>query len=189
MEVNAKSNRSRIYVLTMTAVMAAVIAVVSPFSIPAWGEVSFTLCTFVLYLAPYVLGWRGAATATLVYILLGMVGMPVFSGFRGGLGVLAGPTGGYVLGYIPMVVVAGLVIRAFPKSRAAHLGGMVLATALLYALGTAMFCAMMGAALEYALAVCVLPFIPLDLGKMAIATGLGPVLRDRLAKAGIYPEG
>ena len=85
METRAKS---KIYVLTMTAVMAAVIAAVAPFSIPA-GEVSFTLCTFVLYLTPYILGWKGAATATLIYILVGMVGRPVCSGFKAGLSVLA----------------------------------------------------------------------------------------------------
>lgn len=186
MEVKAKSN---VYTLAMTAVMAAVIAAVSPFSIPAWGEVSFTLCTFVLYLSPYILGWKRAAAATLVYILMGMVGIPVFSGFRAGLGVLAGPTGGYVLGYIPMVIISGLVIKAVPKSRPIHLGGMILATAVLYTFGTAMFCAIMGATLEVALVNCVIPFIPFDLGKMVIATGLGPILRERLVKANIYPEG
>lgn len=186
MEAKTKTN---VYPLAMTAVMAAVIAVVAPFSIPAWGEVSFTLCTFVLYLSPYILGWKRAAVATLIYIMLGLVGIPVFSGFRGGLGVLAGPTGGYILGYIPMVIIGGLIMKAFPKNRAIHLGGMILATAVLYTLGTAMFCAMMNAALEVALVKCVLPFIPFDLGKMVIATGLGPVLRERLIKANIYPEG
>lgn len=181
------ATRSNIYVLAMTAVMAAVIAAAAPFSIPA-GEISFTLCTFVLYLSPYILGWMGAATATLVYILLGMIGMPVFSGFKAGLGVLAGPTGGYVLGYVPMVIVGGLAIKVFSKSRVLQLGGMILATAVLYVLGTALFCAQTGSTLEHALLVCVLPFIPFDLGKMIIATGLGPVLRDRLVKAGIYPR-
>lgn len=185
MESRTKSN---IYPLAMTAVMAAVIAVVAPFSIPAWGEISFTLCTFVLYLSPYILGWKRAAAATLVYILLGMVGMPVFSGFRAGLSVLAGPTGGYILGYIPMVVLAGLAVKAFPKSRTAQLGGMVLATAVLYAFGTALFCAQTGSTLEVALLNCVIPFIPLDFGKMIIATALGPLLRERLIKAGIHPE-
>ena len=185
METKTKSS---VYPMAMTAVMAAVIAVVAPFSIPAWGEVSFTLCTFVLYLSPYILGWKRASAATLVYILLGMVGMPVFSNFKAGLGVLAGPTGGYILGYIPMVVICGLMIRAFPKNRMIHLGGMILATAVLYAFGTALFCAQTGSTLEHALLVCVLPFIPFDLGKMAIATGLGPILRERLTKANIYPE-
>lgn len=185
METNAKSN---VYPLAMTAMMAAVIAVISPFSIPAWGEVSFTLCTFVLYLSPYILGWKGATTATVVYILLGMIGMPVFSKFNAGLGVLAGPTGGYILGYVPMVIIGGLMIKAFPKNRVIHLGGMILATAVLYTFGTALFCAQTNSTLEYALMVCVVPFIPFDLGKMVVATGLGPVLRDRLVKAGIHPE-
>lgn len=181
--------RSRIYPLAMTAVMAALIAVIAPFSIPAWGEVSFTLCTFLLYLSPYILGWKRAAAATLIYILLGMVGMPVFSGFRAGVGVLAGPTGGYILGYIPMVIVSGLMIRAFSKSRALQLGGMILATVLLYSFGTVLFCLQTGSSLEHALVVCVIPFIPIDLGKMLLAAGLGPVLRERLVKAGIDPQG
>ena len=156
--------------------------------IPA-GEVSFTLCTFVLYLTPYILGWKGAATATLVYILVGMVGMPVFSGFKAGLSVLAGPTGGYILGYIPMVVLTGLVVKIFPKNRAFQLGGMILATAVLYTFGTVMFCVQTGVSVDKALWVCVIPFIPFDLGKMVAATALGPVLRERLVKANIHPEG
>lgn len=186
METKAKNN---VYPLAMTAVMAAVIAVVAPFSIPAWGEVSFTLCTFVLYLSPYILGWKRASIATLVYILLGMVGMPVFSNFKAGLGVLVGPTGGYILGYIPMVILAGLAIKMFPQKRALQLGGMILATAVLYAFGTALFCAQTGSTLERALLVCVIPFIPFDLGKMILATALGPVLRLRLIQANIHPEG
>ena len=185
METKSKSN---VYPLAMTAVMAAVIAAVAPFSIPA-GEISFTLCTFVLYLSPYILGWKRAAAATLVYILVGMIGMPVFSGFKAGLGVLAGPTGGYILGYIPMVAVSGLVVKSFPKNRAVQLGGMILATAVLYTFGTAMFCVQTGATLEKALWACVIPFVPFDLGKMAVATVLGPVLSGRLEKAGIRPEG
>lgn len=181
--------KSSIYPLAMTAVMAAVIAVAAPFSIPAWGEVSFTLCTFVLYLAPYVLGWKRAAAATLVYILLGMVGMPVFSNFKAGLGVLAGPTGGYILGYIPMVVLAGLALKAFPQKRWFQLGGMILATAVLYAFGTILFCAQTNSTLERALLVCVIPFIPFDFGKMFLATALGPILRERLIQANIHPEG
>lgn len=186
--METKTKKSNVYSLAMTAVMTAVIAVIAPFSIPAWGEVSFTLCTFVLYLSPYILGWKRATAATLVYILIGMVGMPVFSNFKAGLGVLAGPTGGYILGYIPMVVIGGLAIKAFPTKRAAQIGGMILATAVLYAFGTAIFCAQTGSTLERALWVCVIPFIPFDLGKMVIATTVGPVLRARLVKAGIDPE-
>lgn len=180
--------QSSIFQMAVIAVMAALIAVVAPFSIPA-GQVSFTLCTLLLYLSPYILGWKRAAAATLIYILLGMIGMPVFSGFKAGLGVLAGPTGGYILGYIPMVVVGGLFLRLFPRSRALQLLGMILATALLYTLGTALFCVQMEATLETALINCVFPFIPFDLGKMIVAAVFGPVLQERMIKAGVYPEG
>ena len=184
METKTKDS---IFMMAVTAVMAALIAVVAPFSIPA-GQVSFTLCTLLLYLSPYILGWKRAALATLIYIMLGMVGMPVFSGFKGGFGVLAGPTGGYILGYIPMVIVGGLFIKLFPRNRALQFAGMVLATAVLYALGTAMFCVQMQATLEVALINCVFPFIPFDLGKMAVVIVFGPLLQERLAKAGIQLE-
>ena len=179
--------RSNIYPLAMTAMMAALIAVVAPFAIPA-GRVSFTLCTLVLYISPYILGWKRASVATLVYILIGMIGLPVFSGFKAGLGVLVGPTGGYILGYIPMVILGGLAIKFFPENRAFQFLGMIVATAVLYTLGTALFYVMMDTTLEAALLNCVLPFIPFDLGKMVIATALGPILQQRLVKAGIHPE-
>ena len=73
--------KNKVYTLAMTAMMAAVIAAVSPFAIPI-GPTPITLCTLALYFSPYILGWKRAALATLVYILLGMVGIPVFSGFK-----------------------------------------------------------------------------------------------------------
>ncbi|MCI9027961.1 MAG: biotin transporter BioY [Lawsonibacter sp.] len=180
--------KNKVYTLAMTAMMAAVIAAVSPFAIPI-GPTPITLCTLALYFSPYILGWKRAALATLVYILLGMVGIPVFSGFKAGLGVLMGPTGGYILGYIPMAALAGLGIQTAPKSRRLQLLSMAGATAVLYAFGTAWFCFLSGNSLAYAAKWCILPFIPGDLMKMAAAVTLGPVLRERLVLAGIHPEG
>lgn len=179
--------KSSVYPLAMTAVMAALIAAISPFAIPI-GPISITLCTLALYFSPYILGWKRASLAALVYIMLGMVGMPVFSKFQGGLGVLMGPTGGYILGYIPMVVLVGLVIRLAPQNRVLQFLGMIGATAVLYAFGTVWYMILSGNDLAFAMKWCVVPFIPLDLVKMAIAMLLGPVLRERLVKAGINPE-
>lgn len=184
----AEKRKSKIYLLAMTAVMSALIAAISPFAIPV-GPISITLCTLALYFSPYILGWKGACVATLVYILLGMVGMPVFSKFQAGLGVLMGPTGGYILGYIPMVVLAGLAIKLAPKNRVFQFLGMVAATAVLYAFGTIWYMMLSGNDLAFAMKWCVVPFIPLDLVKIAIAMILGPVLRERLVKAGFHPEG
>ena len=88
-----ETKRAAVYPLAMTAVLAALMAVAAPFSV-AIGPVPLSFCTLVIYLAGYLLGGRRAALATLAYILLGAVGMPVFSGFSAGLGVLAGTHGG-----------------------------------------------------------------------------------------------
>ena len=179
--------RGQIYPLVMTAVMAAVISAIAPFALPI-GPIPITLGTLVMYLAGYVLGGKRAGAAVLVYVLLGMVGLPVFNGFQGGLGIVAGPTGGYIVGFIPMALIAGLAVERFSQNRLLQLGGMILATAVLYGLGTAWFCVQAGKSVSAALAVCVFPFIPGDLAKMVVALILGPVLRERLVRAGIYAE-
>lgn len=173
-----------IYTMAAVAVMAAVLAVVSPFALPI-GPVPISLATLVVYLTAYVLGWKKGTVAVLVYILLGAVGMPVFSGFAGGLGKLMGPTGGYILGYLPLVLVAGLFVDRFPGNRLLQLIGMVLATAILYALGTAWFCFAMDSALAPALTACVIPFLPGDLVKILVSTVVGPLLLERLEQAGL----
>lgn len=179
--------RSGIYPLAMTAVMAAVMAVASPFAIPI-GPVPISLCTLVIYLSAYVLGWKRGTAATLVYILLGAVGMPVFSNFGAGLGKVVGPTGGYIVGYILLAIIAGLFVGRFAHSRGMQLAGLVLGTGMLYALGTAWFCYAMNSTLSAALAACVLPFLPGDAAKIVVALLAGPVLRRQLSRAGLHPE-
>ena len=151
--------------LAMTAVMAAVMAVVAPFSISI-GPIPLSLCTLVIYMNAYILGWKRGTVATLVYILLGAVGMPVFNSFSGGLGVAAAP-----------------------KNRVGQFIGMILGTAVLYALGTAWYCVQSGNPLGVAMGYCVIPFLPGDFIKMIVAAGVGPMIRTGLEKAGLYPQG
>ena len=100
-------HRSRkIYHLTMTAVMAAVICVLSPLVIPI-GPVPITLANLAMYLSLYLLGGKRGTASCLVYVLIGMAGVPVFAGFTGGAAKLFGPTGGYIVGYLLMVMIAG----------------------------------------------------------------------------------
>ena len=179
-------NRNKVYPLAMIAVMAAVMAVVSPFTLPI-GPVPITLANLVVYLSVYILGWKKSCIATLVYILLGAVGMPVFSGFAGGLGKLVGPTGGYIIGYLPQAMITGLFIAKFPRNRWMQLLGMVVAGIALYAFGTAWFCFLTGKGLVAALGLCVIPFLPGDFAKAVIAMVVGPMIRDRLDKAGLAP--
>lgn len=182
--------------LTLCAVMAAAACVIAPISIPI-GPISITGGTLAIYLTVYLLGGAWGTVSTLVYLLVGMVGLPVFSNYTGGAARLLGPTGGYLAGYLPMALLAGAVIqwsahRFDGKGRlgtaitlAVQLAGMSLATAVLYAFGTAWYCVQAGVGLQKALAACVFPFIPFDLLKMAAALLVGVPVRRRLERAGL----
>ena len=169
---------SKTYEITMTALMAAVTCILAPLSIPI-GPVPISFTNLAIYLSLYLLGWKRGTISYLIYLLLGLVGLPVFSGFTGGPAKLAGPTGGYIIGFIPMAIIAGIVIDKF-TNRGIQILGMIVGTAICYAFGTAWFCFQSGYTVGAALAVCVIPFIPADLCKMVIAMIIGPMVRKRL---------
>ena len=98
----------RIRYVTFLAMFVAVIAVCAQITVPMPSGVSFTLQTFAVALCGYLLGAKYGAAALLVYLLLGAVGAPVFSAFQGGFHVLAGKTGGYLWGFLPMAALCGL---------------------------------------------------------------------------------
>ena len=166
-ENTSTSRSTHTYVMVTTAFMAAVTCILAPLSIPI-GPVPISLTNLAIYLS--------------LYLLIGLAGLPVFSGFSGGIGKLAGPTGGYIIGFIPMAIIAGIIIDHFRK-RWIQLLGMILGTAVCYVFGTAWFCMQAGYTVSAALAVCVIPFIPGDLVKMVIALTIGPVIRQRTETA------
>lgn len=168
------------------AIFAAVICVFSVMTIPT-GIIPVTMGTFGIMLTAAVLGWKKGTVAVLVFILLGAVGLPVFSGFKGGIGVLAGPTGGYITGYIVMSLVSGALTARLPQKRAAQIGkvfaALVLGMALCYALGTIQFMFVAQKSLAASLAICVTPFIPFDVIKCVLASFIGVSVRNTLVKA------
>ena len=174
------ATRSKIYFLATSAVMTALLCVLAPLSIPI-GPIPISLATFVIYLSVYILGWKLGTVSVAIYLLLGMVGLPVFSGYAGGLAKLVGPTGGYLIGYIPMAVTAGLIISA-TKNKFVHFAGLVAGTAVLYVFGTAWFCLLTKTAVPTALSLCVFPFIPGDIIKMIAALSIGMIVKPRLQK-------
>jgi biotin transport system substrate-specific component len=161
--------------LTITALFAALICVCAPLSI-AIGPVSITLATFAVYLAASVLGWKRGTLAVIVYILIGAVGVPVFSNFSGGLQKLIGVTGGYIVGYIPCALIVGYFSDKWSKVWS-YILGMVVGTVVLYALGTVWFIFVAKSTLSYAMSVCVIPFLPLDTVKIICASILAIKLR------------
>ena len=177
--------------MTFIAVMAALICVAAPWSVPMPGLVPVSLATFAVYLAGGLLGWKKGTVAVLIYVLLGAVGLPVFSGGVGGFAKLFGVTGGDIIGYIPCALLGGLFVDLFYKKSAgknpfvngawAVPVGMIAGTVVLYAFGTAWFVIARGVTLEVALASCVVPFLIGDTIKIVCATVITLILRDRLS--------
>lgn len=182
-KVNINKKRSMIYKMCTMALMTAVICILAPLSIPI-GTVPISFTNLAILFTLYLLGWKMGTASSVLYILIGLIGLPVFSGFTGGIGKLAGPTGGYIIGFIPMAIIAGIVIEKTNNIFLQYLS-MVIGTIVLYAIGTAWFCVVMDTTVMTALSICVFVFIPGDLIKMVIAAGLGNVIRKRLKVAGL----
>lgn len=170
--------------ITSTAIFAAILCVLAPLSLPI-GPIPISLATLIMYLAAVILVPKLSTMSVVVYILLGLVGLPVFSGYAGGVGKIAGPTGGYIIGYIPMAFIAGYITHKFIDKKYMAVVGMVAGTAVLYLIGTIWFVAQMKCEVGYALSVCVVPFLLGDAIKIVVATVLGIAVRTRLVKAGI----
>ncbi len=164
----------------LTALFAALLCVAAPFSLQI-GPVPISLATLAVYFTAMSAKLSIALPATAVYILLGAVGVPVFSGFEGGFQKLVGVTGGYIIGYIPCVLVIGLLLKFCDKKIMLPISCIV-GTAVLYAFGTAWFLALTGKGVLYALGVCVVPFLLGDAVKIAAACGLTLVIKPRLEK-------
>ena len=164
----------------LTALFAALICVVAPFSLQI-GPIPISLATLAVYFTASAAELSVSLPATLVYILLGGVGVPVFSGFQGGFQKLAGVTGGYIIGYIPCVLTIGLLLKLSRKKIMLPLS-MAAGTAVLYAFGTAWFLVLTGRGIAYALGVCVLPFLAGDAAKIAAASALTVIVGPRLEK-------
>lgn len=165
--------------LAMMALFSAILCILGPMSIPI-GPVPISMTNFGVCLAAFLLGPIDAAISVVVYLVLGIVGLPVFSGAMGGLGKVAGPTGGYLVGFIFLALVAGFFVIKWPKNVVMQVVGMVVGTIVLYAFGTAWFCIQMDMGVIKALGLCVFPFLIGDAAKIAVATLISVPLKKQL---------
>ena len=166
-----KNQKITTYQMAVTAVMAAVLCVLGPLTVPI-GAIPISLANFVICLTAWLLGPKFGTLSVVIYLAIGLIGVPVFSGYGAGLAKVAGPTGGYLVGYLLLAFIGSAV-------------GLVLGDAACYVLGTAWFVFQMQCDLGYALAVCVYPFIVLDLAKIVVSCIVGALLRKRLVQAGV----
>ena len=130
-----KKTKTNVREMALIAVMAAVTCVLGPLSVPI-GVVPISFTNLAVYLAIYVLGCKRGTVSYIVYLLIGLVGVPVFSGFTGGVGKLFGPTGGYLIGFIFMALICGWFIDRFECKLVPSFAGMVLGTIVCYIFGT-----------------------------------------------------
>lgn len=179
METEKKFSITQIAVI---GVMTAVICILGPFSLPI-GPVPISFTNLAIYIALYVLGMKRGTISYLIYLLIGLVGVPVFSGFTGGPQKLFGPTGGYLIGFIPMAVIAGIVIDKCMKKWYFCLLAMIAGTWVCYLFGTAWLAFQANMTFKAALAAGVIPFIIEDLIKMVLALLIGPQIHKQLVKA------
>ncbi len=171
---------SRTAELTYIAAAAVLITVCAWITIPT--TVPFTMQTFGIFTALGLLGGRRGTWAVLVYLLLGTVGLPVFSGFGAGPGQLLGATGGYLVGFLCLALVCWLVTHFGGDSFWAMALGMLLGLVVCYAFGTAWFLVFYAqtsgsVGLVTALSWCVAPFVVPDCIKLALALLISRRLR------------
>lgn len=162
--------------MTLSALFAAMLAICAWLSIPI-GDITFTMQTFGVFLTLLVLGGKWGTVSILIYLLLGAVGLPVFSGFQGGLGILLGATGGYLWGFL----FSGLAFRAL--ERLGKIPAVLAGMGVCYLCGSLWFLFYAGGGVEFILLRCVVPYLIPDAIKLTLALQLS----RRLSKICINP--
>ena len=169
--------------IAMIAQCAALMVICSWITIPA--AVPFTMQTFGVFLSIGLLGGKRGTTAVLIYLLLGAVGLPVFSGFTGGIGHMFGATGGYIIGFLFSALVMWLIERLRGRSIKTLISSMIAGLIICYAFGTAWFMAVYAKStgsigIMTALTWCVLPYVIPDACKIALAAVLTRRIRPQI---------
>ena len=174
----------------LVSLFAALLCVSSYIILPI-GPVPVTLQIFFIVLTGAVLGPRMGALSVVIWILLGIFGLPVFAGGKAGPMVLLGPTGGYLPGFVICAWIVGIMTQSQTSSRVRIGAAMVVGMTVAYAIGLIGFMASFAFFLQkpmtvqQALAIAVYPFVLFDLAKVMLAAWLTPVLRAAIQRAGL----
>ncbi|UCD90955.1 MAG: biotin transporter BioY [Desulfobacterales bacterium] len=170
--VSAPPLRKTVY----ASLLAALIAAGAYLSVPI-GPVPIVLQNLFVFLAGLLLGPRWGVASVGVYLLAGALGLPVFAGGVGGIGRFAGPTGGYLVGFIPAVYVIGWIAEKWETRIVYDVAAMVLGSVVIYVFGIAWLQALTGMTLAKTLMVGMVPFIPGDILKIAAAVPIARAIR------------
>ena len=167
--------------LVLSALFAALLCVCAAITIPLpFTPVPITLQVLAVMVCAASLSRGASLRAIGLYLLLGAVGLPVFSGMRGGFAVLAGPTGGYLWGFLPAAMLMGTLHTLIPtrgKGVFQTALYMVLGLIVIYFFGTLQFSLLAGKSIGACLAAAVIPFVPFDLAKIVLAVPIALAVR------------
>ena len=176
--------KSSVFPMILTSLCAAIIAVLAQIIIPL-PLIPITGQTLAIGLVVTILGLKHGTYAVLLYILLGAIGLPVFQSFTGGLGILFGPTGGYIIGFIPTALVIGFYLKktrlTFPHALVANILGMLVTLAF----GAVWLKYLAELSWTGALLSGVIPFLIVGVIKAILAAWVGVIVRQRLEQANI----
>ena len=166
--------------IVICGLFAAITAVLAQISIPLpFTTVPLTMQIFAVALTGLLLGSKRGFVAILIYVLLGAIGLPVFAQMSGGLGVLLGPTGGFLLGCPFMAFVIGYISER-TSSKLYILLSMVLGLGVVYITGTIMYSVVTNSTIKDSIMYCVVPFVVVDLIKLFLATSVGVLVSKRV---------
>lgn len=164
--------------LVICSLFASLTAILTQISIPL-SVVPLTMQVFAVALCGLVLGKSLGFISQVIYVLLGSIGLPVFAGFSGGLGIILGPTGGFILSFPIIAFVVGYFSEKF-KSTLGIMFGMICSLLISYIIGTFQFCLVTNSDFIKGLTICVVPFIVVDIIKLSLATVVGKSILKRI---------
>lgn len=178
--VAAKKSKMSVRDICYAGLFAAVIAVMAQISIPMPMGVPMTMQTFAITLAAVVLGSKLSTISSLIYIIMGAVGLPVLANFSGGFDKFVGPTGGFLLSFPLMAFIIGWGAEHRKDFKGAYVIALVVGTVVNYVVGVAMFVVVAHSTVAVGITACVLPFIPTAIIKAVLACIIGLNLRKRI---------
>lgn len=164
--------------IVYVGVFAALIAICAQIAIPL--TISFTLQTFAICLTAGLLGAKRGTLAVVTYICIGMIGLPVFTGFKSGVAAIAGPTGGYIVGFVFTAIIIGFLVEKFGNKLYQLMLFMTIGLALCYSFGTVWFVFVYHVSFMSAITTCVLPFLLPEAVKITLAAILTKRLRKHI---------
>ena len=167
--------------MVVTGLLAALLCVAGPISIPLpFTPVPLSVVNLLLFFFLEIFGMKKTLGAYLTYLFLGFFGMPVFAKGQAGAASLLGPTGGFLIGFLFTILLSGALLERVREKKILSYAALVIGMAVSYLVGLGWFVIQMDVTMSQAFVLCVLPFLPGDLIKIAAAVIIGREIKKRI---------